>query len=163
MHSCHHFCFHNKQEPNFAFRIGINIQYSNKRLNFPGQISNGLCLFIDFYLLFCAELFLHIYRAIQVNGRISLSLESDGCASTSNYVRYLEHVQSLITLSSSRRGEVQIYLVSPQGRKTYSNLLFYCQSNVLLRIVGNNNVQYWYNAYRSKALYEPVLPMKPIF
>ena len=48
-----------------------------------------------------------------------MTLESDGCRRrTRDSVLYLEHVQSIITLTSSRRGEIQIFLTSPAGTKS---------------------------------------------
>ena len=50
--------------------------------------------------------------------RISVRLQSDGCQGTDNEVNFLEHVQAKITLSSSHRGELAIYLTSPAGTKS---------------------------------------------
>ena len=56
-----------------------------------------------------------------MNGRISVLLNTNGCDGTNNHVRYLEHVQARITLKASKRGEIQIFLISPS--KTRSTLL----------------------------------------
>ena len=46
-------------------------------------------------------------RGVPVYSQIRVSLESDGCRDErTNEVLYLEHVQSIITLTSSRRGQV---------------------------------------------------------
>lgn len=47
---------------------------------------------------------------------------TDGCAGTSNYVRYAEHVQARVSLSFHPRGNLHIMLISPQN--TTSSLLF---------------------------------------
>lgn len=52
---------------------------------------------------------------------MNVPLYTDGCEGTDHHVKYLEHVQARITLKSSRRGDVQIYLESPMG--TISTLL----------------------------------------
>ena len=48
-----------------------------------------------------------------MNGKIIVPLYTDGCEGTVNHVKYLEHVQARITMTSSRRGEIQINLTSP--------------------------------------------------
>ncbi|KAL3319956.1 hypothetical protein Ciccas_001360 [Cichlidogyrus casuarinus] len=55
-------------------------------------------------------------------------IETDGCFKealsrhlTNHSVNFLEHVQAKVTLTSNKRGEVQIFLESPRGTKT--NLL----------------------------------------
>ena len=44
-----------------------------------------------------------------------MTVESDGCAGTENEVNYLEHVQAYVTLRSTYRGCVTIYLTSPMN------------------------------------------------
>jgi furin len=58
-------------------------------------------------------------RGIPINGHLEVSIDSDGCRGN-HYQRvvYLEHVQAIITLSASRRGEVEIFLTSPQGTRS---------------------------------------------
>ena len=49
---------------------------------------------------------------IREHERISVSLRSDGCQSSPrNRTIYLEHVQAIVTLSSSKRGELEVYKV----------------------------------------------------
>ena len=48
-----------------------------------------------------------------MNGKLIVPLYTDGCEGTVNHVKYLEHVQARITMTSSRRGEIQINLTSP--------------------------------------------------
>ena len=60
-----------------------------------------------------------IDRVIPVNSHIEMSLMSDGCRPHhQNRVVYLEHVQAVVTLSASRRGEVEIFLTSPRGTRS---------------------------------------------
>ena len=48
-----------------------------------------------------------------------MTLQTDGCRDEiHNRVVFLEHVQSRITLTSSRRGDVQISLTSPAGTRS---------------------------------------------
>jgi len=46
---------------------------------------------------------------------LKLQIDTDGCRGKKNQVNYLEHVQSFITLNSTRRGDVTIYLTSPMN------------------------------------------------
>ena len=57
-------------------------------------------------------------RPISVSGKVTVSLQSDGCRGTPNEVNYLEHVQAVVTLSAARRGLVTIYLTSPLGTRS---------------------------------------------
>nr|KAG5695278.1 hypothetical protein BaRGS_028213 [Batillaria attramentaria] len=52
-------------------------------------------------------------RIVPQNGKIIVPLYTDGCEGTVNHVKYLEHVQARITMTSTRRGEIQIFLTSP--------------------------------------------------
>lgn len=58
------------------------------------------------------------HRPIPMNGKLVITLDTDGCKGTPNYVRYLEHVQARITLTADRRGEVVIYLTSPSNTRS---------------------------------------------
>ena len=58
------------------------------------------------------------FRPIPMNGKITVYLDTDGCEGVVDHVKYLEHVQARITLTASRRGEIQIFLISPQGTRS---------------------------------------------
>ena len=53
-----------------------------------------------------------------MNGIIRVPLNTDGCIGHTSHVHYLEHVQARITMTSSRRGEIRITLVSPSGTRS---------------------------------------------
>ncbi|XP_041369645.1 furin-like protease kpc-1 isoform X2 [Gigantopelta aegis] len=57
-------------------------------------------------------------RRIPMNGKITVPLYTDGCVGSGNRVKYLEHVQARITMTASRRGEIQIFLTSPWGTRS---------------------------------------------
>ncbi|KAL3866808.1 hypothetical protein ACJMK2_044075 [Sinanodonta woodiana] len=57
-------------------------------------------------------------KPIPMNGKITVPLYTNGCEGTSSHVKYLEHVQARITLTASRRGEIQIFLTSPMGTRS---------------------------------------------
>ncbi|VDK42631.1 unnamed protein product [Anisakis simplex] len=59
------------------------------------------------------------YKTIPHGNRLQLQLYTDGCAGeTLSRVIYLEHVQSIITLTAPKRGDIQIYLTSPSGTRS---------------------------------------------
>ncbi|XP_070576632.1 LOW QUALITY PROTEIN: neuroendocrine convertase 2-like [Ptychodera flava] len=47
--------------------------------------------------------------------RLRLTLSTDACKGQENYIRHLEHVQGVISLRSTRRGDVNINMTSPMG------------------------------------------------
>ena len=55
-------------------------------------------------------------RAIPQDKSLFLTLETSACAGTETEVNYLEHVQAVISLNTSRRGDVELYLRSPMGK-----------------------------------------------
>ena len=60
----------------------------------------------------------NIGRGRAIHGRLELVIPSDGCRGTNNRISTLEHVQAIITLNTSNRGEVQIFLTSPSNTKS---------------------------------------------
>lgn len=54
-----------------------------------------------------------LFRVIPPRTHITLQLSINHCRS----VNYLEHVQAKITLTSQRRGDIQLYLKSPANTK----------------------------------------------
>lgn len=73
-----------------------------------------MCMTLIFILLLHMAFFLS-RRSIAPKSYIviSLKVQNKQCES----VNYLEHVQAKITLTSPRRGDLQIYLTSPAGTK----------------------------------------------
>lgn len=62
----------------------------------------------------CLPVFLpRFLRVIPPRTHITLQLSINHCRS----VNYLEHVQAKITLTSQRRGDIQLYLKSPANTK----------------------------------------------
>jgi len=47
-----------------------------------------------------------------------LTMETTGCAGSDTEVNYLEHVQAVITLNTTRRGDVELFLRSPMGTRS---------------------------------------------
>lgn len=57
-------------------------------------------------------------RTIPINGFIELDLDTNGCKGTPSEVNFLEHVEAVVTLSTSSRGQIQLYLTSPFGTRS---------------------------------------------
>ncbi|CAH1790843.1 unnamed protein product [Owenia fusiformis] len=49
---------------------------------------------------------------------IVLTIDTDACLGQDNEIKYLEHVQSFISVKASRRGDLTMYLTSPMGTKS---------------------------------------------
>lgn len=60
----------------------------------------------------------HGVRQIPSNKPLFLTIETDSCSGSDTEVNYLEHVQAVITLNSTRRGSVQLFLRSPMGTRS---------------------------------------------
>eukprot|EP00058_Branchiostoma_floridae_P011650 XP_002597138.1 hypothetical protein BRAFLDRAFT_121298 [Branchiostoma floridae] len=57
-------------------------------------------------------------KPIPVEGKVVVKLTTDACEGQENFVRYLEHVQAVVTLRSTRRGDVNINMTSPMGTQS---------------------------------------------
>jgi proprotein convertase subtilisin/kexin type 2 len=55
---------------------------------------------------------------IPSDGLLILEIDTDACVGTPTEVNYIEHVQAIVSLNSSRRGDTTMYLVSPAGTRT---------------------------------------------
>jgi len=55
---------------------------------------------------------------IPSDGIVILEIDTDACVGTPTEVNYIEHVQAIVSLNSSRRGDTTMYLVSPAGTRT---------------------------------------------
>lgn len=56
-------------------------------------------------------------RMIVSNKSVVMEIETDACSGSDTEVNYLEHVQAVITLNSTRRGDIELFLTSPMGTK----------------------------------------------
>ena len=66
-------------------------------------------------LNFCLILF---QSELKSGESVSIQISSSGCRGQKNEIRYLEHVQLVVDLSHSKRGDVIIDLTSPSGLTT---------------------------------------------
>lgn len=52
------------------------------------------------------------------NQTLFLTIDTNACAGTATEVNFIEHIQAVITLNSTRRGDVTIFLTSPMGTRS---------------------------------------------
>ncbi|KAB7497229.1 Neuroendocrine convertase 2 [Armadillidium nasatum] len=57
-------------------------------------------------------------QKLKVNESILVEIDTTACYDTDTEVNYLEHVQAVISLNSSRRGDVELFLTSPMGTRS---------------------------------------------
>lgn len=57
------------------------------------------------------------HQAIPGSNSLLLKIKTDACRGTDTEVRYLEHVQAVISANSTRRGDLELYLTSPMGTR----------------------------------------------
>ncbi|XP_030604422.1 neuroendocrine convertase 2 isoform X2 [Archocentrus centrarchus] len=55
---------------------------------------------------------------IQSGNKVVLAITTEACQGKDNFVRYLEHVQAVVTVNTSRRGDLNINMTSPMGTKS---------------------------------------------
>ncbi|KAG8000158.1 Neuroendocrine convertase 2 [Nibea albiflora] len=55
---------------------------------------------------------------IQSGNKLVLAINTEACQGKDNFVRYLEHVQAVVTVNASRRGDLNINMTSPMGTKS---------------------------------------------
>ena len=61
------------------------------------------------------KMHLSFFRSLNGGERISLKFQVDGCRDTNHEINYLEHVQILLRMSYSCRGDIEIALRAPSG------------------------------------------------
>jgi proprotein convertase subtilisin/kexin type 2 len=57
-------------------------------------------------------------RRIPQENSLFYTIDTDACLGLETEVNYLEHVQAVVTLNSTRRGAVQLFLRSPMGTRS---------------------------------------------
>lgn len=118
-------------------------------------------------------------------GSLRLEVSTKHCRKgTSREINYVEHVQAKVTLSAMRRGDIEIFLISPMGTRTtllarrprdhsrdgfrnwpFMSVHFWgelADGNWTLEIVNVNNYGTWANLYGwSLVLYGSAEPAQP--
>uniref|UniRef100_A0A3Q2NQA2 Neuroendocrine convertase 2 n=1 Tax=Fundulus heteroclitus TaxID=8078 RepID=A0A3Q2NQA2_FUNHE len=54
----------------------------------------------------------------QSGNKLVLAINTEACQGKDNFVRYLEHVQAVVTVNATRRGDININMTSPMGTKS---------------------------------------------
>lgn len=49
---------------------------------------------------------------------VVLTINTDACKGTSSQINHIEHVQAIVTLNATRRGDLILYLTSPMGTRS---------------------------------------------
>uniref|UniRef100_A0A4W3JZQ6 Neuroendocrine convertase 2 n=1 Tax=Callorhinchus milii TaxID=7868 RepID=A0A4W3JZQ6_CALMI len=57
-------------------------------------------------------------QTITSEDKLVLTITTDACEGKANFARYLEHVQAVITVNSTRRGDLNLNMTSPTGTKS---------------------------------------------
>lgn len=57
-------------------------------------------------------------RPLVTGEEVIITMKTGGCRGQKNKIRYLEHVQITVDLSYSKRGDLQFFVISPQGTET---------------------------------------------
>ena len=65
----------------------------------------------------CEAGFVNEVLPIPTNQSLFLKITTNACVGSDTEVNYIEHIQSVITLNSTRRGDVTLYLISPMGTR----------------------------------------------
>lgn len=60
---------------------------------------------------------INLMKPIPSSKSIFFTIDTDACKGIETEVNYVEHVQAVITLNATRRGDVTLFLVSPMGTK----------------------------------------------
>lgn len=58
------------------------------------------------------------HTEIPSEGLLTLKIDTTACAGTPSEVRYLEHVQAVVSANASRRGDLELFLTSPMGTRS---------------------------------------------
>ncbi|CAI9733773.1 neuroendocrine convertase 1-like isoform X2 [Octopus vulgaris] len=60
-------------------------------------------------------------KKLEDGGEVNILVSSDRCENSSNEVMYLEHIQVVMNIDHTHRGDLEIWVISPSGTRT--NLL----------------------------------------
>jgi proprotein convertase subtilisin/kexin type 2 len=57
-------------------------------------------------------------KRIPAHGNLIMEINTDACAGGDTEINYLEHVQAVVSLNGTRRGDMTLYLISPTGTQS---------------------------------------------
>lgn len=58
------------------------------------------------------------FREVTSENSLILKITTNACKGSDTEVNYLEHVQAVVTVNSTRRGDLEMFLTSPMGTKS---------------------------------------------
>ncbi|XP_004921889.4 neuroendocrine convertase 2 [Bombyx mori] len=58
------------------------------------------------------------HTEIPTDGSVTLKIDTTACAGSPSEVRYLEHVQAVVSANGTRRGDLEFFLTSPMGTRS---------------------------------------------
>lgn len=58
------------------------------------------------------------FREVTSENSLLLKITTNACKGSDTEVNYLEHVQAVVTVNSTRRGDLEMFLTSPMGTKS---------------------------------------------
>lgn len=58
------------------------------------------------------------YRQIPTSRSLLLKITTDACKGQDTEINYLEHVQAVISVNATRRGDLELFLTSPMGTRS---------------------------------------------
>ena len=59
---------------------------------------------------------MYLCRSITSGEEVVIEIETSGCEGQENEINFLEHVQLILYMNHSKRGDLEIYLISPSGK-----------------------------------------------
>lgn len=59
-----------------------------------------------------------ICRQIPSDKPLTIKIETNACKGQNTEVNYLEHVQAVLTVNATRRGDLELFLTSPMGTRS---------------------------------------------
>lgn len=57
------------------------------------------------------------YSQVPSDKPLILKIETNACKGQNTEVNYLEHVQAVLTVNATRRGDLELFLTSPMGTR----------------------------------------------
>lgn len=104
-----------------VIRMTMNRIVINFHKSIPKSLGISKCFRIDFFLEACTvNLFPRAvlsFRKVTSDRSILVKIKTDACAGTEYAVNYLEHVQAVISVNATRRGDLELFLTSPMGTR----------------------------------------------
>lgn len=70
------------------------------------------------YAIVFISILFKICREVTLENSIVLNITTGACKGMETEVNYLEHVQAVVSVNATRRGDLEIFLTSPMGTRS---------------------------------------------